>query len=58
MGLAQLTVRDPARDRVQDGVELLLGAVLDADLPALIAERDEVGRREGDEVAYELGRRG
>jgi len=43
---------------VQNGVELLLGAVLDAYLPALVGERDEVGRREGDEVTYELGRRG
>jgi hypothetical protein len=43
---------------VEDGVELVLGALLDAHFPALVGERDEIGACEGDEVAYELGRCG
>jgi hypothetical protein len=39
---------------VEDGVELVLGAVLDAHFPALVFERNEIGARERDEVADEL----
>ena len=54
VGLAELAVGGPARDRVQHGVELLLGALLDPDLPALAAERDDVGLGERHEVADQL----
>jgi hypothetical protein len=43
---------------VQDDVELVVGAVLDAYLPALLADRNDVGAREGNQVAGKLGRRG
>jgi hypothetical protein len=52
--LVQVARDRPARDREQDRVELFLGALLDQDLPALLAERNEVGASEGDEVADEL----
>ena len=48
----------PARHRVENRVELLVGALLDPDLPALSLELDEVGAGERDEVADELGRGG
>ena len=48
----------PARHRLENRVELLVGALLDSDLPALSLELDEVGAGERDEVADELGRGG
>jgi hypothetical protein len=39
---------------VEHGIELVLRAVLDAHLPALVLERDEIGARERNEVADEL----
>jgi len=56
VGLLELAVGRPARDRVQYGVELVLGALLDPYLPALVVQRDEIGLRKRDEVANELRR--
>jgi len=41
---------------VQHGVELVLGALLDPYLPALVVQRDEIGLRKRDEIANELRR--
>jgi len=43
---------------VKDDVELVFGALLDAHLPALALDRDDIGARERDEIAGELRRRG
>ena len=44
----------PARDREQHRVELVVGALLDPDLPALVVERDDVGAGERHQVADQL----
>jgi hypothetical protein len=41
---------------VETRVELLVGVLLDPDLPALSLERDEIGAGERNEVADQLGR--
>jgi hypothetical protein len=58
-GLSELAIRSPAGDRVQNRVELVLRALRDANLPAFIAERDEIRAGERDEVSGQLrsGRR-
>jgi hypothetical protein len=52
--VTEATLGCPARDRVEDSVELVLRALLDADLPAVALERDEVDAGESDEIADEL----
>src|SRR5205823_13198367 len=53
-GLLDAALVRPARDRVQHGVELLLRALLNAHLPALASEWDEIGPDEPDQVVDEL----
>ena len=56
--LLELLFGRPASDGEEHGVELLVRAVLDADLAAFGSERTPVAAREGEEVANELGRGG
>ena len=56
VGLLELAVGRPASDRVQHRVELVLGALLDPHLPALVVQWDEIGLRKRNEIADELRR--
>jgi hypothetical protein len=52
----ELLLRSPTGDRKENGVELLLRALLDPHLPALSSERHEIGAGKRNEIADELGR--
>ena len=52
--LLELAGDGPARDGEQHRVELVLGAALDQDLPALVLERHQVGAGERHQVADQL----
>jgi hypothetical protein len=50
---AELARGGPARDRQQDGVELVLGALLDTNLPPLAVQRQQVSLCERHQIVDE-----